>query len=139
MLRALPEDGVDALLRQAGPDAGAPYLVELRHAGGALNRPGSAPSALGRRDGAYVLYAGGAADASRTPGFIAELEQLTTSMAPWGTGGVCVNFLSGPDVTAEQLASGYLPTDLERLAEIKAAVDPGDMFRTHHGRCVRGS
>jgi hypothetical protein len=57
-------------------------------------------------------------------------------MAPWGTGGVCVNFLSGPNVTAEQLATGYLSGDAARLAAVKRAVDPGDVFRTHHGRAA---
>ncbi len=61
-------------------------------------------------------------------------ERLLTGMAPWGTGGVCVNFLSGPDITADQLAAGYLPGDPERLAAVKRAVDPDDVFRTHHGR-----
>jgi hypothetical protein len=55
-------------------------------------------------------------------------------MNPWSTGGVCVNFLSGPDVTAAELATGYLPGDLDRLTTIKKTVDPLDMFRTHHGR-----
>jgi len=55
-------------------------------------------------------------------------------MAPWATAGVCVNFLSGPDISASRLAAGYLPGDPERLAEIKRVIDPSDVFRTHHGR-----
>lgn len=55
-------------------------------------------------------------------------------MEPWGTGGVCVNFLSGPDVTAAQYATGFLDEDVARLAAIKRAVDPDGLFRTHHGR-----
>ena len=47
------------------PDA--PYIVELRHMGGAFARPGAVPSALGRRDGEYVLYAGGAGGAADAP------------------------------------------------------------------------
>ena len=48
--------------------------------------------------------------------------------------GLPVRLLSGPDVTAAQLATGYLPADVVRLAAVKRAVDPGDVFRTHHGR-----
>lgn len=128
MLRTLDDEAVDTLLDEA---LDAPYLVELRHMGGAFGRPGAVPSALGRRDGEFVLYAGGAGDRD---GLVAAFDKLHSAMAPWGTGGVCVNFLSGPDVTAEQLATGYRPDDVTRLAEIKRVVDPDDMFRTHHGR-----
>jgi hypothetical protein len=134
MLASLDAAGVAELLRHAGPSADAPYLVELRLMGGALARPGAVPSALARRDGEFVLYAGGVAEPDRAPAVRAALDRLLTALAPWGTGGVCVNFLSGPDVTAAQLATGYLPADVERLAAVKRAVDPGDVFRTHHGR-----
>jgi FAD/FMN-containing dehydrogenase len=134
MLRTFDADAVEELLRHAGPDAGAPYLVELRHTGGALGRPGVVPSALARRDGQFVLYAGAAAEPPQVPAVRAAFERLFTGMAPWGTGGVCVNFLSGPDISAAQLDSGYLPGDPERLAAVKRAIDPRDVFRTHHGR-----
>ena len=134
VLRSLDPGAVAELMRYAGPGADAPYLVELRHLGGALARPGAVPSALARRDGEFVLYAGGVAEGARVPRLRAALDRLGTAMAPWSTGGVCVNFLSGPDVTAGELASGYLPGDVERLAALKRAVDPDDVFRTHHGR-----
>jgi FAD/FMN-containing dehydrogenase len=122
-----------ALLRHAGPEAEAPYLVELRHTGGALGRAGAVPSALGRRDGEFVLYAGAAAETSEVPRLRAAYDRLFDTMAPWATGGVCVNFLSGPDVTAAELARGYRPQDVLRLEAIKRAVDPDNVFRTHHG------
>lgn len=134
VLRSLDNGAVTELMRHAGPAADAPYLVELRHTGGALARPGAVPSALTRRDGEFVLYAGGVAEGERVPRLRSALERLVTAMEPWGTGGVCVNFLSGPDVTAAVLANGYRPGDVERLAAIKRAADPGDVFRTHHGR-----
>ncbi|MEU0886086.1 FAD-binding oxidoreductase [Lentzea sp. NPDC005914] len=134
MLESPDPAAVAELLRHAGPSADAPYLVELRHTGGALGRPGAVPSALGRRDGQYVLYAGAAASPSELPALRAAFDRLFTGMKPWSTGGVCVNFLSGPDITAAELATGYLPGDFDRLAAIKKAVDPQDMFRTHHGR-----
>lgn len=138
MLESLDPAAVTELLRHAGPAADAPYLVELRHTGGALNRPGAIPSALARRDGQYVLYAGAAAEPAQLPALCTAFARLFTAMNPWSTGGVCVNFLSGPDITATELATGYLPGDLDRLTAIKQTVDPRDMFRTHHGRaqCV---
>ncbi|MDT7786535.1 MAG: hypothetical protein QOF58_4954 [Pseudonocardiales bacterium] len=134
MLESLDPAAVAELLHHAGPSADAPYLVELRHTGGALNRQGAVPSALGRRDGQYVLYAGAAASPEQVPALRAAFDRLFTGMKPWSTGGVCVNFLSGPDITAAELATGYLPGDFDRLTAIKNTVDPHDMFRTHHGR-----
>jgi hypothetical protein len=86
------------------------------------------------RYGAFVLYAGAAAEPEQVPALRAAYDRMFTAMAPWGTGGVCVNFLSGRDVTAAQLATGYLPADVQRLGAIKRAVDPDDVFRVHHGR-----
>lgn len=134
VLGSFGAEAVDVLLSHAGPDAGAGYLVEVRLLGGALGRPGAVPSALGRRDGQVVLYAGGAAEAEQATELLMALDRLLADMSPWGTGGVCVNFLSGPDVTAAELASGYLPGDIERLDALKATLDPDDLFRTHHGR-----
>lgn len=62
MLGALDGEAIRTLLDEA---VGGEYLVELRHMGGAFSRPGTVPSALARRDGEYVLYAGGVADAER--------------------------------------------------------------------------
>jgi FAD/FMN-containing dehydrogenase len=136
MLASFDAAAVAELLRHAGPDSDAPYLVELRLMGGALARPGAVPSALARRDGEFVLYAGAVAEPDRAPAVHAAYDRLFAALAPWSTGGVCVNFLSGPDVTAAQLATGYVPADVARLAAVKRAVDPDDMFRFHHGRAV---
>jgi FAD/FMN-containing dehydrogenase len=139
MLASFDAAAVAELLRQAGPDSDAPYLVELRLMGGALARPGAVPSALARRDGAFVLYAGASAAPAQAPAVHAAYDRLFAALAPWSTGGVCVNFLSGPDVTAAQLATGYLPADVARLAAVKRAVDPDDVFRFHHGRAAAAS
>jgi FAD/FMN-containing dehydrogenase len=131
MLRTIDATAVAEILAEA---ASGRYIVELRHMGGAFSRPGAVPSALARRDGEYVIYAGGASESADAPAMHAALDRLMVRMAPWGTGGPAVNFLSGPDVTAAQLAAGYLPADVERLAAVKRAIDPDDVFRTHHGR-----
>lgn len=129
VLRTLDADAVDMLLRHAGPDAGAPYLIELRHLGGALSRPPTVPNALNRRDGEFCLYTGAAATGDEVGPLRSSLARLHQAMAPWGTGGACLNFLAGPDVTNDQIRSAYLPSDLTRLDEIKRQVDPTNIFR----------
>ncbi|TQL66434.1 FAD/FMN-containing dehydrogenase [Nocardioides albertanoniae] len=131
MLHSFDQDTAAEIVAEADS---ARFLVEVRHMGGAFARPGAMPSALGRRDGDYVIYAGGVADGEAAASLTADLDRLVTSMEPWATGGPAVNFLSGPEVSAARLGAGYRPVDLERLAAIKRAVDPADVFRTHHGR-----
>jgi len=130
VLATLDSDAVDTLLTHAGPDAQAPYLVELRHLGGALTRPPKVPNALGRRDGQFCLYSGGAATGSdEVEALCSSLARLHGAMAPWGTGGVCLNFLAGPDVTTDQVRSAYQDTELARLTTIHHDIDPTNTFR----------
>jgi Berberine and berberine like len=107
-------------------------MVELRHLGGALSRPPAVPNAMGRRDGEFCLYSGAAATGSEVAPLRSAFSRLHAAMEPWGTGGVCLNFLSGPDVTSAQLRSAYRPADVERLLAIKRTVDPANLFRITH-------
>lgn len=131
VLRTFDAAAAAELLHHAGPDALAPYLVELRHLGGALSRPPAAPVAPGRRDGEFVVYAGGVAGPAEVDGLRAALARLHAGMARWGTGGACLSFLTGPASGAE-VRSALRPGDLTRLAAVKDAVDPHDLFRTGH-------
>jgi hypothetical protein len=53
-------------------------------------------------------------------------------MKPWSTGGVCANFLSGPEITTDELRSGFRPADFTKLTELKHRYDPDNMFRINH-------
>lgn len=130
MLRTLDPAAVDTLLDRAT----GPYLVELRHLGGALSRPPAVPNALGRRDGTYCLYTGGAGDAAVLRAAMADLHD---AMTPWGTGGACLNFLAGPDVTAEEVRSAFRAPDLARLDAIGRHVDPDSRFVSAFGPAYR--
>jgi FAD/FMN-containing dehydrogenase len=125
MLRELNDDAANCLLAMAGPGADCQaYLVEIRHLGGALARPPVPGNAVGHRDAAFVLATVSPPDAPLG-------EPVVARMAPWGTGHKYVNFLAGPR-TAGDVAACYEPATLERLAAVKAAYDPRDMFRPGH-------
>jgi len=132
MLARLDHAAVDTVLRVAGPEANAPYLVELRHFGGALARPAAVPNAMGRRDGAFCVYSGAVVAPGELDAMRAAQAALHRELSPWATGGVCLNFLTGPDVTPEELRSAYLPADFARLAELKRRYDPENLFRINH-------
>jgi UDP-N-acetylenolpyruvoylglucosamine reductase len=132
MLRSLDTAAVDALLEVAGPAADPQYLVEIRHFGAALSRVPRVPNAIGRRDAAFSLYSGSVVTPGREDELRATQATLHERLRPWATGGACLNFLAGPDVTIDELRSAYLAEDFARLVALKIQYDPDNMFRINH-------
>ncbi len=131
-LRELPPVAVDTLLELAGPQAGAPIILELRHHGGAYARLPEVPNAVGGRDAAYLLFSTFILE----PGSLGELRKahaaLHESVAPWSTGGSFVNFLGIDDTAPDRVREAYTPQDYRRLAALKAVHDPGNLFRVNY-------
>jgi FAD/FMN-containing dehydrogenase len=124
LLRDLDAPGVDSFLAAALPAAADHgLLVELRHLGGALARPPRVPSAIDGRDAAFCLMV-------LTPsGSDAHHRRLVVkALDPWATGGVYVNFLSGPDAVADTTRA-HTPSTRDRLRAIRRAYDPAGRFR----------
>ncbi len=122
-LRDLDAAGVDAFLAAAVPAADHGLLVELRHLGGALARPPEVPNAIDHRDAAFCLMAltpAGADPHAR--------KLLMKAVAPWATGGVYVNFLSGPDAVAD-IHRAHTPPTRARLRAVRRAHDPAGRFQ----------
>jgi FAD/FMN-containing dehydrogenase len=131
-LASIDHDAIDALLDLAGPATNAPYLVELRHLDGAFSRPPRVANAVGRRDGKFILYTGSVATPDQLDALRDAHRAVHAAMNPWGTGGVCANFLSGPEVTTDELRSGFRPADFARLTQLKRRYDPDNMLRINH-------
>jgi hypothetical protein len=128
MLDSLGADTVDALVDATGPDSGSPLLmVELRHLGGALGR--HAGGALSRFDGEYLYFAAGI---PMDPAVVAALEAhfaiVGSLLAPESSGRHYLNFAERKvDPVAFYGEAAYA-----RLREIKAQVDPLELFRGNH-------
>jgi FAD/FMN-containing dehydrogenase len=126
LLDALPADGVDRLVKACGPDSGSALtMVELRHLGGALARPGS--GALSTIPGEYMLFAVGS---PMSPELVAPIRAsiARAKAAVVASGRQYPNFADQPaDPAAFYGYEAYL-----RLREIKAQVDPDDLFRGTH-------
>ncbi|MBQ0850479.1 FAD-binding oxidoreductase [Streptomyces sp. BH-SS-21] len=121
----------EAVLDLAGPTAKAPCIVDLRHLGGAFSRPPAVPSAIGSREGEYILRV-------LTPLAICDVdtarpvhERLYEAVRPW-TVGRNLNFIYADEATPDQTGLVYSPEDLRRLAGIKAVHDPANLFRFNH-------
>ncbi|MEU8564367.1 FAD-binding oxidoreductase [Streptomyces cyaneofuscatus] len=123
VLRELGSQAMEALLRVAGAGSSCgDLMVEVRQLGGALARPAEVPNAVGVREGAYTL------STLSAPG---SPDVVLGAMEEWGTGRRYLNFLAGAD-TAGSAAECFAPETLSRLARVKAAVDPNNLFRLNH-------
>ncbi|MFG2606235.1 FAD-binding oxidoreductase [Streptomyces sp. NPDC048514] len=136
LLRDLDADGVQTLLEAAGHDHGhlPPGGVEIRHLGGALARPGAVPSALGTPEaGCHLFMSMPAPPETEAAERSRKAEQgVLDALAPWDTGRLLPTFMFSSDSAVEDVARGYAPEDYARLRRIKAAYDPGNLFRINH-------
>ena len=125
----LPPEAIDAFLAAVGPGSGSTLVAaELRQNGGALSRPDPAGGVLDALPGDYFAFAVGmlalpdAAVAVR-----ADLDRLLDAMAPYDAGDY-FNFSDRP-VT---LSAFFPPEKVARLAAVKRAWDPDDLFLAGH-------
>ena len=128
MLDGLSAETVDRLVDAAGPGSGSPLLmVELRHLGGALGR--YAGGALSRFDGEYLYFAAGI---PMDPAVVAALEAhfaiVGSALAPQSSGRHYLNFA---EHKVDPVAF-YGEETYARLREVKAEVDPLEIFRGNH-------
>jgi hypothetical protein len=127
LLHSMPDDLVTRLLEVAGPEAEVPLaVVELRLMGGALGRPAVVPNAVAGRDGAFSLSVVAPAPPPLAAAATTATSQVVDALAPWSTGTSLVNFAGhrgdGP------ASAAWTPPVLDRLREVKARVDPYDVF-----------
>ena len=129
-LGALPAEAVDALLAQAGPDAGSPLtMVELRLLGGAIAREPLSPNAVSGRDAAFSVYALGVLVGPTAAAIPAAADGIARTLAPWAAREGLVNFLGPAD--ASQVATQWAAPARDRLLRIARRHDPAGLFATN--------
>jgi hypothetical protein len=130
MLGELTAEAVDAFVAAVGPGSGSPLITaELRHLGGALARRADDGGALGTIDGAYAFFGAGVVVDEASAGAVAgQLGRAKSALGPWVAGREYLNFVEHPADTSES----YDPADYAVLREIRAQVDPEELFRANH-------
>jgi FAD/FMN-containing dehydrogenase len=132
LLSDLTAETVDALLAAAGPEVQVPLImVEIRQLGGALARQPEVPNAVAGRDAAWLVYVlcPGVPELARVVPAVGR--GVLAALEPWKAPGCLVNHLgdvSGP----EEVAAAWPPVVVERLREVKTAVDPTGVFSFGH-------
>jgi FAD/FMN-containing dehydrogenase len=128
-LPALPDAAIDALLARGDAGAGPPE-VSLQAYGGAIAEVGDDASAFSHRRTQFELVAAtGWTDPDEDQARMDGARRCAAALDPFAAGAY-VNALS--DEGAAGVRRAYSPQKLARLAALKAAYDPGNVFHLNH-------
>jgi hypothetical protein len=130
LLGDLPAEAIDRFVAAVGPDSGSPLLsAEIRHVGGALARSAADHGALDTLPGSFLTFAVGMVlDEQSYRANRHQLASLRTALAPYDTERQYLNFTEHDTDPARF----YGPSAYLRLQQVKAEVDPGNVFRANH-------
>jgi FAD/FMN-containing dehydrogenase len=130
MLDSLDARGAEAIVEAARMDGTAPLVsVEVRHLEGALGRPDPNGGVLSHLEASYAMYSVGSTMGPVTAAAIEErLGEIRAAAEPWLAATTYSNFADG-DVDARDLYPGGA---FERLAAVRAQLDPDGLFRSRH-------
>ena len=127
LVPVLDDELADAVERlHGGP---TPAAISLRSLGGAVGRVPAEATAFAHRDAEAMVVAGFVLPDALTPA------EVDAALTPWrdvaelGTG-TYVNFQGS--ATAADVAAAYPPATYARLAAVKRAHDPGNVFALNH-------
>lgn len=134
LLHDLDDGAVAELVSLIDPSApGGPFPgVELRHLGGALDRPPGRPHAVSTQGAAFHLWLRMPAPAERADSTRKAADEVLERLRRWDTGAMLPGFLFDHDSAPERVRRAYTETDYRRLAALKAKYDPAQLFRVNH-------
>ncbi|MFB7674511.1 FAD-binding oxidoreductase [Kitasatospora purpeofusca] len=132
LLRAFGPQQAAKATDLVGPGAAVPCVLDVRHLGGALGRSPEVPNAVGHRSARYLLRVlmpliGASADEARRAG-----DEVLGALAADSVGGRFQSLVYGgcaDGAPAAPASDFWEPADHRRLAGLKAAYDPVNMFR----------
>jgi FAD/FMN-containing dehydrogenase len=130
MLGDLDAEAIDAFVATAGPASGSTLVsAEIRHVGGALRRSAPGHGALDTFDSSYLTFAVGMVFGEDSYlAARAHIERIGKALAPYDTGRQYLNFTEA----RTDVAGFYTEDAYARLRDVKAAVDPENVFRANH-------
>jgi FAD/FMN-containing dehydrogenase len=127
-LRAVPDAAVEAVVEHADRGTSPLSAVVLEYYGGAASRVPAGATAFPHRAANYnFLVLAQWRDAGEDPVHVGWARDCWEAVRPWSSGAVYMNALSD-DEDARAVREAYGP-NYERLAALKATLDPGNLFR----------
>jgi hypothetical protein len=131
-LRDLSPDVIDALLRIAGERSAGIFVVEARHAGGALARQPEDAMPFGFRS-PWAIFALAAAPTPQVlEGGKRSLAALLDALEPALTGEMLINSLDAENAGRELTRAAYSADNYRKLVALKDNYDPANVFRFNH-------
>jgi FAD/FMN-containing dehydrogenase len=129
LLETLPPESIDEIIRNAGAASASPLVsLEVRHLGGELRRARPDNGALANVDAEYSLYAVGVTPTSDAAAKIrAHVDVIVDALRPWAAELSYLNFAE----TRRDPRSLWNEPAHQRLRQIKAAVDPGNLIHSN--------
>ena len=120
---------IDVLVDFAGKLPDAHTEIAFAQLGGAISRRGNGETAYARREAQYLMNVHGRwADAASDNAVVGWARALFAAAAPFSTGSVYVNFLSGDEEARVRAAYG---SNYDRLVALKNRYDPTNLFRVN--------
>ena len=130
MLTELPEEAIAALLAEVGPGSETSLLfAELRHVGGAVARPAVGGGALSHVVDPYALFnIAIAATPELAERGLHDARRVAAALEPWSSAALYLNFAE----ESVDSRHGFPEGTWERLAAVRASVDPTGRFVSNH-------
>ncbi len=130
-LAALPDAAIDEIAGFAARRPTPITDIVVWHHGGAMSRAGETETAYSGRDTVFSVTGEASwTDPALTDEAIAWGREFWQAMGKHSTGGIYLNFPGLVEEQEELVRAGY-GANYERLAELKAKYDPGNLFRSH--------
>lgn len=133
-LEEFSEKTAQTLVDLTGPESGCTLVsIEIRALGGAFDQEPEFPNSVPSRGLPYVVFGFAVGGPDQADELRAELARVFDGLAPWATGRNLVNFLSPDEATdTEGVRELYGAERYERLAALKTAYDPANVFRFNY-------
>ena len=131
-LRDLSSGVIDALLRIAGDRTAGIFVVEARHAGGALARQPRDVMPFGFRSPWFISALAAAPTPQVLEGGKRSVAALLEALKPALTGEVLINGLDAGNTGADLTRAAYSEENYRRLVALKDKYDPDNVFRFNH-------
>jgi hypothetical protein len=131
-LRDLSSDVIDAMLRIAGDRAAGIFVVEARHAGGALARQPEDAMPFGFRSPWFISALAAAPTPQVLEGGKRSIANLLEALKPVLTGELLINTIDAHHAGPRSTRAAYSEQNYRRLVALKDKYDPANVFRFNH-------
>ena len=131
-LRDMSSDVIDALLRIGGDRASGIFMVEARHAGGALARQPEEAMPFGFRSPWFISALAAAPTPQVLEGGKGSIAALLEALKPALTGELLINSLDAGNTGPQLTRAAYSEENYRKLVALKDKYDPANVFRFNH-------